>query len=95
MSYLHEDNPRVTLLMRTAKKVVTRPARVQSNGLHVNDDEVPLQIMVPASVRRRVGVLSAERGENIRTTILRGLVAIGVDVPESELVDRRGRRRSE
>jgi hypothetical protein len=51
--------------------------------------------MVPASVRRRVGVLSAERGENLRTTILRGLVAIGVDVPEDELVDRRGRRRQE
>ena len=63
--------------------------------VQVPDNEVPLQVMVPAAVRRRVGVLSAERGENLRTTTLRGLVAIGVDVPEAELVDRRGRRRQE
>lgn len=80
--------------MRVAKKVVRKEAR-PPNEVGARDDEVPLQVMVPASVRRRVGVLSAERGENIRTTILRGLVAIGVDVPEAELVDRRGRRRQE
>lgn len=81
--------------MRTAKRVVRREARASAVELTAPDSEVPLQVMIPASVRRRVGVLSAERGENIRTTILRGLVAIGVDVPESELVDRRGRRRQE
>lgn len=81
--------------MRTAKRTVKRESRVPSAVLQVPDNEVPLQVMVPASVRRRVGVLSAERGENLRTTILRGLIAIGVDVPETELVDRRGRRRQE
>lgn len=81
--------------MRTVKRAVRREARIALAELRVPDNEVPLQVMVPASVRRRVGVLSAERGENLRTTILRGLVAIGVEVPETELVDRRGRRRQE
>lgn len=55
--------------------------------------EVPIQIMVPESIRRQVALMGADRGENIRTVVLRGLQAIGIDVPESELTDRRGRRR--
>lgn len=81
--------------MRSVKKALRRQPRTTPATLGMDDGEVPLQVMVPASVRRRVGVMSAERGENLRTTILRGLVAIGVNVPESELVDRRGRKRQE
>jgi hypothetical protein len=54
--------------------------------------EVPIQVMVPETVRRQVALLGAGRGENIRTVVLRGLRAIGIDIPESELTDRRGRR---
>lgn len=56
--------------------------------------EVPIQIMVPERVRRQVALMGADRGENIRTVVLRGLRAIGIDVPESEMGDRRGRRRN-
>lgn len=55
--------------------------------------EVPIQVMVPESIRRQVAMMGVNRGENIRTVVLRGLQAIGIDVPESELTDRRGRRR--
>lgn len=56
--------------------------------------EVPIQVMVPETVRRQVALMGADRGENIRTVVLRGLRAIGIDIPESELADRRGRRRN-
>lgn len=56
--------------------------------------EVPIQVMVPEGVRRQVALMSADRGENIRTVVLRGLRAIGIDIPESELADRRGHRRN-
>ena len=56
--------------------------------------EVPIQVMVPEAVRRQVALMGADRGENIRTLVLRGLKAIGIDVPDSELGDRRGRRRN-
>lgn len=55
--------------------------------------EVPLQIMVSGNVKKQVALMCAERGENLRTVILRGLKAVGVKVPESDLGDRRGRRR--
>lgn len=55
---------------------------------------VPIQVMVPKAVRRQVALMSADRGENIRTVVLRGLRAIGIDIPDSELADKRGRRRN-
>lgn len=61
--------------------------------LDLTPKEVPLQVMVSGTVRKQVAMMCAERGENLRTVILRGLQAVGVKVPESELVDRRGRRR--
>lgn len=58
------------------------------------DKEVPIQVMVPETVRRQVALMGADRGENIRTVVLRGLRAIGIDIADSELADRRGRRRN-
>lgn len=58
------------------------------------DKEVPLQVMVPNHVRRQVAIMSASEGASIRVLVLRALQAIGVEVPNSEMVDRRGRRRS-
>ncbi len=51
--------------------------------------ERPLQAMVPASVERAVKIRAAEEGTTVRTLILKGLRAIGVDVSEEELRDRR------
>lgn len=58
------------------------------------EKEVPIQVMVPSDIRKQVALIGAENGESIRTVVLRGLKAIGVDVPDSQLVDRRGRRRA-
>ena len=51
--------------------------------------ERPLQAMVPATVERAVKIRAAEEGTTVRTLILRGLKAIGVDVSDEELRDRR------
>lgn len=69
-------------------------ARKLRNG-GAEPKEVPLQVMVPESVRREVALMCADRGENIRTMVLRGLRAVGIRVSDSELTDRRGRRRKE
>lgn len=71
-------------------------SRIQRERIPPANDtrEVPIQVMVPESIRRQVAMMGANRGENIRTVVLRGLLAIGIDVPESELADRRGRRRN-
>ena len=54
--------------------------------------EVPIQVMVPPAVHKQVALMSVHQGESMRTVVLRGLKAIGVDIPDEELVDRRRRR---
>ncbi len=79
-----------------AKEHAARVTRNNTNHRRLGAPEpreVPIQVMVPEAVRRQVALMSAERGENIRTVVLRGLRAIGISVPESEMGDRRGRRR--
>jgi hypothetical protein len=55
--------------------------------------EMALQVMVPPAVHKQVALMSVHQGESMRTVVLRGLKAIGVEVPDEELVDRRSRRR--
>jgi hypothetical protein len=69
--------------------------KTRARGAASPANEVPLQVMVPESVRRQVALLCADRGENIRTMVLRGLRSVGIQVSESELTDRRGRRRKD
>lgn len=44
----------------------------------------PVQVMVPEQVRRQLAILSAERGESIRTVVLRALGEIGIKVPKEQ-----------
>jgi hypothetical protein len=73
-------------------QVSTKSRRVVAQDLRNDTEEVPIQVMVPPSVRRQLAIMSAERGENLRTVVLRALGAIGIKIPPSQLVDRRGRR---
>ena len=74
------------------------PARTRASVSQVGrpqpqSKQVPIQVMVPEGVRRQVAMLSAERGESIRTVVLRALRGIGISIEDSELIDRRGRQR--
>lgn len=53
-----------------------------------------LQIQVPASTKRHLGILSIENRAPIRVIVLRALKAYGVSVPKEAIFDRRGRRRA-
>jgi hypothetical protein len=77
-----------------SKSVAAQRSPTSGGEMGHGEREVPLQVMVPVAIRRQVALMGAGRGENIRTVVLRGLRAIGIDVPESELADRRGRRRN-
>jgi hypothetical protein len=81
--------------MRALRRSADYGSRPKQAGLNSSGKEVPLQVMVSESVRRQLALMCADRGENIRTTVLRGLRAIGVRVDETELAERRGRRRKE
>jgi hypothetical protein len=81
--------------MAIAKRSIENERKLRTTAVGPSAKEVPLQIMVPESVRRQVALMCADRGENIRTMVLRGLRSVGIQVSESELTDRRGRRRKD
>ena len=53
--------------------------------------ERQLHATVPACVERALKIKAAEEGATVRTLVLRGLQAIGIDVPADEIGDRRKR----
>jgi len=71
----------------------TRARGIQSAKTQPQSKQVPIQVMVPEDVRRQVAMMSAERGQSIRTVVLRALRGIGISIEESELIDHRGRQR--
>ena len=65
------------------KRVVAGDRRLQHDGA------VPLQVMIPAHIKREVSLRAAQEGTTQRTIILRALKAIGVVVNDDELCDQR------
>jgi hypothetical protein len=53
------------------------------------DKDTALQVMVPSRVKRQVSVRAAQEGTTQRTIILSALRAIGFDIQEEELCDKR------
>lgn len=73
------------------KAVASKPAPAKSAAEKKPEPQKSIQAFVPASVERALRMKAAEEGTTYRTLVLRGLKAIGIDVPEDELRDRRGK----
>ncbi len=54
-------------------------------------DERQLHATVPASVERALKLKAVQEETTVRTLVLRGLQAIGIEVPPEEIGDRRKR----
>lgn len=74
-----------------AGQLSAKSRRTGAENVPNDVEEVPIQVMVPSSVRRQLAIMGAERGESLRTVVLRALGAIGIKIPSSQLIDRRGR----
>ena len=51
--------------------------------------DVSLQVMVPARIKRQVSVRAAKEGSTQRAIILTALRAIGIEVNDKDLYDKR------
>jgi hypothetical protein len=58
------------------------------------DPEVPLQVLIPAHLRRELAIMAAEQGVSLRTLVLRAIRGLGLTVSEAEIKGKRGRRNS-
>jgi len=81
----------------SSKKTVEPPIRpstmdteidfsVSNQGIkHKN---VPLQVLIPEYVRDQVNRLCFENKESLRTTVLKGLSKLGLDIPKEDMQGR-------
>lgn len=56
------------------------------------EPEVPLQVLIPEHVRRQLAVKAAEEGRSLRSLVLTALRGLGIDVSETDIRGKRGRR---
>jgi hypothetical protein len=55
---------------------------------------VPLQVLIPANIRKQLAHKAAEEGESLRALVLRAIRSLGVTVTDAEIAGKRGQRKS-
>jgi len=56
------------------------------------EPEVPLQVLVPAGIRKQLALKAAEEGQSLRALVLRAIRSLGVTVTDADIKGKRGRR---
>jgi hypothetical protein len=56
------------------------------------EPEVPLQVLVPASIRKQLAFKAAEEGQSLRALVLRAIRSLGIEVSDAQIRGKRGRR---
>lgn len=70
------------------------PVRRQLRPVAASEPEVPLQVLIPASVRKQLALQAAEEGQSLRALVLRAIRSLGITVTDSQIRGKRGRRNS-
>jgi hypothetical protein len=54
--------------------------------------EVPLQVLIPAGIRKQLALKAAEEGQTLRALVLRAIRSLGVTVTDADIKGKRGRQ---
>ncbi len=68
----------------TARRIAGHRSREAIDG-----KDVSLQVMIPARIKHEVSIRAAHEGATHRTVILTALKAIGFEISDDELCDKR------
>ncbi len=55
--------------------------------------EVPLQVLIPANIRKQLALKAADEGESLRALVLRAIRSLGVTVTDAEIAGKRGQKK--
>jgi hypothetical protein len=81
-------------LAPTAEPAPELPPARTARAATVIEREVPLQVLIPEPIRKRLAVKAAEEGQSLRALILRAIRSLGIEVTEADIKGKRGRRNS-
>jgi hypothetical protein len=60
----------------------------------VVEAEVPLQVLIPAGVRKQLALKAAEEGQSLRALVLQAIRSLGITVTDADIKGKRGRNNS-
>ena len=69
-----------------ASSKFSRPAQVAV------EPEVPLQVLIPANIRKQLAFKAAEEGLSLRALVLTAIRGLGIAVTDADIKGKRGRR---
>ena len=81
-------------ILRSVPPATARGEPVEAPPAAPTEPEVPLQVLIPASVRKQLGLKAAEEGQSLRSLVLRAIRSLGIAVSEAQIQGRRGRQNS-
>jgi len=70
-----------------AEPVVQKAARSSPPA----EPEVPLQVLIPASIRKQLALKAAEEGKSLRALVLGAIRSLGITVTDADIKGKRGR----
>jgi hypothetical protein len=56
------------------------------------EPEVPLQVLIPAGIRKQLALKAAEEGKSLRALVLGAIRSLGITVTDADIKGKRGRR---
>ena len=84
----------------TSAPADTMPASIMSESVPrpvalpaiAAEPEVPLQVLIPTSIRKQLALKAAEEGQSLRALVLRSIRSLGITVTDVDIKGKRGRR---
>jgi hypothetical protein len=68
--------------------------RKQARPMAVVEPEVPLQVLIPANIRKQLALKAAEEGQSLRALMLQAIRSLGIAVTDADIKGKRGRQRA-
>jgi hypothetical protein len=86
--------PAATALREPAVPEPAKEARPRRTArpAAIPEPEVPLQVLIPANIRKQLAIKAAEEGESLRALVLRAIRSLGIAVTDVDIKGKRGRR---
>lgn len=94
LSYGQRTRAETGLPEAGAAELTSPPSLAPPQPQPADEQEVPLQVLVPLRVRIQLDRMHAETRKPLRRLVLESLMAFGLDVTEDDLAGKRGQKKA-
>jgi hypothetical protein len=86
------EQPTPVVQLPTPAELAEQSPHRQARPTTAVEPEVPLQVLIPASVRKQLALKAAEEGQSLRALMLLAIRSLGITVTDVQIKGKRGSR---